>query len=190
MQLSLESITCTDKKATWPIPSTNGVEASPVVEMDWGKPSLLKTNVEVPTLDTKGIQSLLEKIEQQNCTSAIMRIVPPFSDKYSTQKEVLPLYFEVYDKANEHKSLEELIQLGNKIDLNVTKELKSKIEESTGDQRQSEEWYKQRKGRITASIFKRVCNTNILKPSISLVKSICYPLKTVFRSKATLGHKI
>ncbi|XP_044744099.1 uncharacterized protein LOC123306265, partial [Coccinella septempunctata] len=46
-------------------------------------------------------------------------------------------------------------------------------------------WHVKRAGRITASKFKAVCRTNKESLSLSLIKSICYPVNASFTSKAT-----
>lgn len=51
----------------------------------------------------------------------------------------------------------------------------------------------QRARRITASKLKSVCKTSKELPSLSLIKSICYPTKVLFRTKATeweLKHEL
>lgn len=55
--------------------------------------------------------------------------------------------------------------------------------EATKKQSKSMDWYKYRAGRITALNFKAVCRTSIEKPSLSIIKNICYPVKTNFKSK-------
>ncbi|KAG5863323.1 hypothetical protein JTB14_025937 [Gonioctena quinquepunctata] len=49
----------------------------------------------------------------------------------------------------------------------------------------SKEWSNQRAGTITALNFMRACKTSLSKPSLSLIKTICYPLEYQFKSKAT-----
>ena len=46
-------------------------------------------------------------------------------------------------------------------------------------------WFAYRADRITASRFRAVVYTNISKPSLSLIKSICYPYYNQFKSKYT-----
>ena len=57
------------------------------------------------------------------------------------------------------------------------------IESQTRSQSNSQKWYELKAGRITASVMKEVCRTNLDIPSLSLIKKICYRVK--FRSVAT-----
>lgn len=45
-------------------------------------------------------------------------------------------------------------------------------------------WLQQRAGRITASVMHKACRKNPFKPSVSTIKSICYPEEQKFISKA------
>ena len=57
------------------------------------------------------------------------------------------------------------------------------IESQTRSQSKSQKWYELRAGRITASVMKEACRTNLDIPSLSLIKKICYRVK--FRNVAT-----
>ena len=57
------------------------------------------------------------------------------------------------------------------------------IESQTRSQSKSQKWYELRAGRITASVMKEACRTNLDIPSLSLIKKICYRVN--FRSIAT-----
>lgn len=58
------------------------------------------------------------------------------------------------------------------------------VEEETRKQSNSKIWFDQRSGHVTASRLYRVLHTKQLEPSVSLLKSICYPASTKFYSKA------
>ena len=51
------------------------------------------------------------------------------------------------------------------------------IESQTLSQSKSQKWYELRAGRITASVIKEACRTNIDMPSLSLIKKNCYRVK-------------
>ena len=59
------------------------------------------------------------------------------------------------------------------------------IEERTRKQAKSKIWFQQRAGRVTASRLKAAVVTNIAQPSQSLIKAVCYPESTCFKSDAT-----
>ncbi len=59
------------------------------------------------------------------------------------------------------------------------------VDVSTREQAKSTVWFQQRVGRITASRLKLAIHTDIMQPSQSLIKSICYPESHNFKFKAT-----
>lgn len=59
------------------------------------------------------------------------------------------------------------------------------IESKTSDQSSSRLWYRFRAGRVTASVFKRVCRGSVISPSIPTIERICYPERHIFQSKQT-----
>ena len=54
----------------------------------------------------------------------------------------------------------------------------------TRSQSKSRIWFQQRAGRITASRFRGILHTDCTKPSVSAIKSICYPVMHQFMPKA------
>ncbi|KAG5871367.1 hypothetical protein JTB14_019764 [Gonioctena quinquepunctata] len=84
------------------------------------------------------------------------------------------------------------MKLAKALDISLSEEQITSIEVATRNQSENQNWYIQRAGRITASKFKSVCKTNKCKPSLSLIKSICYPTRMICNSKATswgIHHK-
>ena len=69
--------------------------------------------------------------------------------------------------------------------LKLTDNQAKNIEMSTRDQSWSKSWFRFRAGCITESKFKAATHTDFTQPSISLVKSICYPESFKFSTKAT-----
>ena len=68
-------------------------------------------------------------------------------------------------------------------EMSCSKDQVVNVEESTREQRNSKVWTKMTAGRITASNFHQICHTNPGKPSLSLIKHICYGSN--FHSAAT-----
>ena len=58
-------------------------------------------------------------------------------------------------------------------------------EKHTRGQSHSKLWFQQRAGRVTESKLKTAVCTNKSQPSMSLIKSVCYPESDCFKSKAT-----
>ena len=52
------------------------------------------------------------------------------------------------------------------------------IESQTRSQSKSQKWYELRAGRITASVMKEACRTNLDIPSLSLIKKIVIELNS------------
>ncbi|KAK6175862.1 hypothetical protein SNE40_014241 [Patella caerulea] len=67
----------------------------------------------------------------------------------------------------------------------ITDEDISNVEYHTRRQADSKLWYRFRTGRVTASRMKAVCSTSCQNPSMSLLKSICYPTEANFSTAAT-----
>ncbi|XP_074039917.1 uncharacterized protein isoform X1 [Leptinotarsa decemlineata] len=171
------NLSCTDVKAAWPVPSQSCTEPTPVASMDWGRKVEDKTYSDVPSMNEEDLCNMLQEIKDANSQAALMRLVEPFASEINKEEASLPVIFGIYNKKHENKTLDELILLGKTIPMDVGRDMASDIEVKTQGQRTSEEWYRQRTGRITASVFKDVCKTSLKKPSLSLIKLICYPQK-------------
>ncbi|XP_065075103.1 uncharacterized protein LOC135698888 [Ochlerotatus camptorhynchus] len=80
------------------------------------------------------------------------------------------------------KSIHELRNIADSIfhQLPRKRELIQLVEQHTLGQKNSKWWMMLRVGRITASVLKEVCCTFPNKPSLSLVRKICYPDQTRF----------
>ncbi|KAK4884885.1 hypothetical protein RN001_001156 [Aquatica leii] len=187
-------LSCTDVKAQWKIPRITNV---PIVKL-----SELQQTSTTPTSKDKGIppivgdelNKLLCDIHEAGTSAALMRVVEPFATSLATLETppLLSLYNNLYKEEHQNKSYEELAELASEIPQFITNEECETIELATKSQSTCKEWYNQRSGRITASRFKAVCRTSLSKPSISLLKTICYPLMYKFSSKATkwgLSHE-
>ena len=68
--------------------------------------------------------------------------------------------------------------------ITITPEQVNMVELKTRGQSKCKLWYEQRAGHITASVLQKVLHTDFSKPSVSLLKSICYPHATKFFSDA------
>lgn len=113
----------------------------------------------------------------------ILSVTDPFAAK---RAEILPknlpkLLTDFFNLDYCNLSLEDLRKIH--LDLSITPEQQKSIEKLTLKQSSSLNWYNYRGGRITASKFKSACATSISKPSVSLIKMICYPSKVIFHSK-------
>ena len=71
----------------------------------------------------------------------------------------------------------------------IIEEQSCAIELHTRSQSKSKMWYQQRAGRVTASKLHSVIRTNLHKPSVSLLKSVCYPESNVFAGQYGCQHE-
>ena len=67
----------------------------------------------------------------------------------------------------------------------ITKEQVDCVEKETRGQSTNRLWFQFRLGRITSLVMRRVCHTDIKKPSQSLIMQVCYPARTKFSNAAT-----
>lgn len=89
------------------------------------------------------------------------------------------------------KQLQELLAIADTITLKMSGKNIKLVEELTKTQHASWLWQKLRVGRITGSIFKSACITNVKKPAKSTIMKICYPEKCRFTSPQTsYGNKM
>ena len=117
------------------------------------------------------------------CSSkpADLSIVDGFSERYRPLSSSLPaplpqLFQEKYKQASEMQ----LMNACKSVCIVISDKDASQIESATRSQARSRVWYEQRAGRITAPRMYDVCHTDPFSPSVSLIKSICYP--SVFSS--------
>ena len=61
------------------------------------------------------------------------------------------------------------------------------VEENTRMQSNCKLWFPQRAGRIAASRFRETLHTDCSQPSLSLIKSICYPAEHQFTTVPWAG---
>lgn len=80
-------------------------------------------------------------------------------------------------------SLEDLREKGKNIKIEYTLDEIQFIESIT--QTVNWYWHRFRVVRVTATTFKKICRTSIIKPAMSYVRQICWPEKTTFTSVAT-----
>lgn len=125
----------------------------------------------------------LSNLQNVNNKAAILRVVEPFNLKFVINQFPKSLA-NIYKDENSLLNLKELVYLGSKLDFSLTLEDCS-IESSTKMQSKSKDWFLYKTGRITASKVKGVCSVKSISSNISLLKSICYPLKNRFKNIAT-----
>ena len=115
-------------------------------------------------------------------------LVSPYNKDYVPKEPTTDLpniLIGLYSEQLSNLSFSELLNKADEIfrEMSCSKEQSVNVEKSTREQRNSSVWTKMRTGRITASNFNQICHTNPAKPSLSLIKQICYGSN--FQSAAT-----
>lgn len=117
----------------------------------------------------------------------VCSIVSPYSDAFNPKSKTsnLPSSLrDLYQPQNEELTYSELLEVCEQMVIIVDNEDVTKIEMFTRDQNKSSAWYTQRAGRITASTMKSVCATDPGNPAQSIIKRVCYPDSTKFKTAA------
>ena len=142
--------------------------------------------VALTSAETSNFFDLLWKSDPE---AAILSVIPSHSDLFvkSQDTDRPPLLSSFFDEKFLNCTYEELIAASEDVfaNLSMTDKQARKVEETTRDQANSKDWFALRAGRITASKIRAAVHTNMEKPSVSLIKTICYPELTKYFSKYT-----
>lgn len=176
---SRNAVSVTDVIAAWAAPSTSQVSPARIVDMKWKRKPKEPKTVDVPPIEKDELKQFLHEIEESSSSPALMRIVEPFASKIeeNSKRIVVPPLTNIYKEEYMSVSYIKLLEIGRQIDFAINESDRSVIEEQTRKQHDCLDWYEQRAGRITASNFKACVRTNVERPSVSLIKTICYPMK-------------
>lgn len=149
------------------------------------KPAAVKQKRLEP-FSSQEINSILTSIQKSGEVSAIMSIREPFSERFHNSQSQLPctqavpsditsIFFSSFFRSSYLNLDRQALMLRiNEIKLFYSDQQVQLVENLTKNQSKSKEWFRLRAGRVTASVFKSVCRTSLLSPSISLLKRICY----------------
>ena len=190
-----DSLTVTDKKAYWVLPSA--VKKFPFSKISeikfskYGEAKKPRTESKIPISSQAEIIKFLSTVKE-TCSSkpVVMSLMNEFSDSYvpSSLDEYLPPVLSTYfDKELLNSDYDTVLSVCEQklfiYDINAKQQIA--VEEKTRKQSNSRLWFRMRTGRVTASKFKAACGTNPLKPSHSLIMSICHPELVKFSNNAT-----
>ena len=194
----LSSDACTSNKCTWIVPNLMPqVSAKPLADIKFSSKNMqqstsqvVQCNVQQPSFEEQkqfyaGFQSadvkklpVVLSIQPQLCN---LFVPPSRSSKYPI------LLNSLYDSEADLADQATVDNKCNNIFLSyaVTDEQTRNLERDTRHQSASKLWFSHRAGRITSSVFKQCVSTNIEKPSVSLLRKVCYPLSQTFHATAT-----
>ena len=125
----------------------------------------------------KELEYFYEQLNSCEKKSCILRVVPEYCEQFKpqvTDSKFPPLFSSFYSEENKTLTYDQIILKSENTfsNIRITETQVSNVENETKGQYTNNEWFQFRAGRISASVAKDVCSTNIEKPSISLVKKI------------------
>ena len=196
-----QQFSCTSLPCTWLPPAFRTVPFLPLAEIDFRTPrqkrkSFLESAALAPKKSVtiqKPTQAMLEehysKLSKAKYKPLLLSLVSGFNDDF------VPLYVRgllpepltsLFHKDNQEVPFQDLVKACDAFYdmVSITPEQAHMVELKTREQSKCKLWYEQRAGRVTTSNLRRVLQTDLSKPSVSLVKTICYPESTKFYSKA------
>ena len=146
----------------------------------------------IPKMQDSEFSNLLEEVLETDKESGLLKISnysKVFQPK-SVCDDIPNFLSNLFNPSFVQAELYELQDIieSNFININISTEHVKIVEELTRGQAKNSLWFKLRTGRITASIMKLACRTNIENPSLSLLNRICYPSET-FECQSTKWGK-
>ena len=125
--------------------------------------------------------------QEQEKKSIVLSVTQPYSNNFVLSSDHLPKLLQgLYQPEYLESDYTELLKLAEShLHEEVTPAMVDHLAQLTCKQSKSREWFKYRAGQITASRFRQVLHTDCHRPSLSLLKSICYPEIHWFSTKAT-----
>ena len=135
------------------------------------------------------IKSFYEELSKSKGKPVILSLIPNHNTSYIPLYEAGTLMRPLTDLHNPKAMLLSYPDLLQKCDdvfnsYTFSFNQAAKVEEMTRSQSKSRIWFQQCAGRITASKFREILHTDYTQPSISAIKSICYPVMHQLMPKA------
>ena len=135
------------------------------------------------------IKSFYEELSKSKGKPVILSLIPNHNTSYIPIYEAGTLMrplTDLHDPKAMSLSYPDLLQKCDDIFNSYTFSFNqaAKVEEMTRSQSKSRIWFQQCAGRITASKFREILHTDYTQPSISAIKSICYPVMHQLMPKA------
>ncbi len=187
---AIQETTCTGRPCSWVIPAMNKdipyEEAAKIQFKKQVNPPYKPKHTEPPSQADKN--AFYSALHGTGVKSAVLSLVPAYAAEYVPKSTTLPKSLQsLYKQEHESLNVEELETLCKETftSMNISRANADKIAELTKQQSKTKLWYYQRAGRITASKAKACFATSCEKPSMSLIKSVCYPNLYKFTSKKT-----
>ena len=199
----LKSKTVTDEKSYWLVPTNmTHLEPQELSKLISAPPKVKKVRIDNAINETsepyssnssvnnkvkfpskppsdKELEYFYEQLNSCEKKSCILRVVPKYCEQFKpqvTDSKFSPLFSSFYIEENETLIYDQIILKSEDTfsNIRITETQVSNVENEAKGQYTNNKWFRFRAGRISPSVAKDVCSTKIEKPSISLVKKICY----------------
>ena len=197
---------CTLLPCSWLPPTFQNVHYAELSDIDFSTPHAKRKKVDssetskscysgsskvIDTPTEEELDTFLKDLSTAG-KAVILSITPKFSDSFVpmcmrglVQKPLTDLYNPKYLEL----SYPQLLDRCETVFENyfITVDMIASTEKHTRGQSHSKLWFQQRAGRVTASKLKTAVCTNKSQPSMSLIKSVCYPESNVLKGKQLHG---
>lgn len=187
----------TDVPAYWVVPTgVEQAEQKRLKDIDFATPEKImrrKLGLECestpkkvfrPEASAEDFSNLVKGMWDTGHVGAIHLVQEPYAEL--NRKSLPHSLLDLYNKDNEKLSLQDLRNLGKATSIGWSKEERQSIAKLTIGQSVKRIWFLVRAGLVRGSLMKRCCRTNPLDPSVSLLKQVCYPHLSKFKSAATV----
>ncbi|XP_049267370.1 uncharacterized protein LOC125756543 [Rhipicephalus sanguineus] len=205
-----ETRTCTGRKNAWLPANRPGTQPKRLKEIDFSSSKKRKKQMDTVHLQPRAeststcspqalpavplppsdeeIKAFHSRLADAGVMPAIFRVHPNYSSMFAPPRVLEPqLLRNLLLAEAQSEDLDTLIHRGEAFlkQLVISEGMVNHVESITREQSSCPKWFTYRAGRITASVAKSVCSTSLDKPSVSLLKKICYPEQQKFTTAAT-----
>ena len=197
-------LACTQTKCSWILPSfANEVEYTRVRDINFKSAKKLKVdldemienltedlelsgiskgftesavpNPEVPAPTQAEMENFYSNLSKCKSKPVVMSLITPYAQSYVLPSRKIPTLMDLFKKENLELPYNELLQLCQSTNIEVTKEQIDQVQKDTISRSSGTNFFKHRAGRIGASQSKAAARSDPALPSQSLIQRICYP---------------
>lgn len=148
-----------------------------------------KKRMDIPPVTQEELGSLYRAFQSTNVVPAIFSVLPEYCESFQQPVKTQPAHLrKLYHEDNLADDLDVLVKKADDFlsTFSISEDTVKSVEAATRHQSNSPDWFLYRAGRVTASVMKSVCHTSTESPSLSLLKTICYPEKDSLRVPAVM----
>lgn len=178
----------------WNIPKFQEVSMSTVRDIKWTSSSYLRETAFIPqdseptfrnhcnsltTFTDEEVDSFLNTIHLDGQESALRTLTKPDEIRRASEIKDEVFLASIYSSDHKDKPLSELIKIGKKNSLQISKEELKEVARLTIRRNKSKFWLALRRGRVTGCSFKDCCISSTENPSITTINRIINPIKNL-----------